>query len=244
MFLPFRVESDQDCEYQQPWPVAVWILLLSLLAVHLYVYVGLEAEADRYDVFYRFGVVRYRLYWWSLITHAFLHGGWMHLLANAYCLWIYGSHLERMLGTARFLVLYLVGAVISILVHLLTISPFFVDVPTIGASGAISAVMGAFFVIMPMARLDCLFFSIISFRPLVVRLPACVILGMWFLGQLLYSLQLVVGVEGIAFWAHVAGFATGAAAGTLFYRIKHKRIKEAELEKKRLEYCTMRCEYL
>jgi hypothetical protein len=108
--------------------------------------------------------------------------------------------------------------------HLLTVAPFAADEPTIGASGAISAVLGAFFVFWPGVKLRCLFFSMLSFRPLIIQAPAALILGLWFAGQLVYSLKLVGDMGNVAFWAHVSGFVAGAGMGTVFLQLRQREL--------------------
>ena len=127
-----------------------------------------------------------------------------------YFLWLYGRSVERHLGSVGFALAYILGAFASVGLHLLTVSPLLADEPAIGASGAISTVLGFFFVAWPGARLRCLFFWVFSFRPIMVQAPAAVVLGLWFLGQLAYSLQLAGDIGPVAFWAHVGGFAVGA----------------------------------
>ena len=214
MFFPYSADTQREHEYRQEHAYLVYGLLLACVGVHSAISFMLEPAA-RMDVMYRFGVVRYDLRWYTFMTCTFLHGGWVHLVGNMYFLWLYGRDLERLLGTWRFALLYVGGALLSMLVHVLTLSPFFVGVPTVGASGAISAVLGAFFVLLPAAKLRCLVFFFL--RPLVVTLPACVVLGFWFVGQLYASLGGAAGSADIAFWAHVAGFAAGTAAGTLLH---------------------------
>ncbi len=233
MFFPFEVENDADHEYQQTVPVAVYALLAAMLAVHLWLTFGVPDDLHREDVLFRFGVVARDLHGWSFLSCTFLHGGWLHLLGNAYFLWIYGAQIERLLGTLRFVALYVAGALVSVGLHCLTLPAYQADVPTVGASGAVSAVLGACFVLMPWAKLRCLLFTPVSFRPAVVQVPAWLVLCLWFVGQLIYSLRLIGNVEEVAFWAHVGGFAAGAVAGTLLYGVKHRQQAAAEAESRR-----------
>jgi hypothetical protein len=101
---------------------------------------------------------------------------------------------------------------------LATVPAFYSDIPAIGASGAISAVLGAFFVIFPKAEVKALVFSILFFRPLPVRAPAFIILGLWFIIQIAYGLQITGDFAEIAFWAHIAGFAVGATLGSIYLK--------------------------
>lgn len=215
MFFPFWIETDREWEYCQRFPVMVLVLTLLCLGVHIAV-TGQLAPAEQADLVYRFGVVRTDFRWYSVFTCAFLHGGWPHLIGNVYFLLIYGASLERLLGSCRFTILYGVGALVSMLLHLATLSPFHADVPAIGASGAISAVLGAFFVLLPTAKVRCLVFFFL--RPLIIPVPAFILLGVWFLVQLYSSLEMGGGGLQVAFWAHVGGFAAGTVVGLLLYR--------------------------
>lgn len=221
MFLPFSVEIEESVIRRR----RVLIVLPSIIVLCAIVHVWLSSyvsQEGRLDALYQWGTMSFRFRWWTPVTCTFLHGGWGHLFGNMYFLWIYGRELERRLGYARFAALYFLGALMSVLVHLVTLSCFSTDVPTIGASGAVSAILGAFLVFWPTAKLRCAFFSIISFRPIIIVLPAWVVLGLWFAGQLLYTLELAGHHDGIAFWAHVAGFAGGAAIATWFGRMQQK----------------------
>ncbi|OPZ31724.1 MAG: Rhomboid protease GluP [Lentisphaerae bacterium ADurb.BinA184] len=224
MIFPYAAETDRDWEFTQERAWAVYSLLAILLLVHLAV--ARLPEERQVDVIYRFGAVRCALHAYSLITCAFLHGGWLHLIGNGYFLWIYGVTLEKLLGGGRFLLLYAAGAIVSMLVHFATLSPFVMDIPTIGASGAISAVLGAFFVLLPTARLRC---AVVFFlRPILGSLPAWAVLGIWFLGQLYQSLDPQAASASVAFWAHVAGFAAGAGLGTLLDSLRVRRRRHHE----------------
>ncbi len=142
----------------------------------------------------------------SLFSSMFLHGGWIHLLGNMWTLWIFGDNVEDRLGRTRYLCLYLSSGVAAALLHIYTNpgSP----VPTIGASGAIAGIMGAYFRFFPHARVQTIvppFF----FGPVFV-LPAVLFLGWWFLLQF-FNGALSLGsrgehFSGVAWWAHVGGF--------------------------------------
>jgi rhomboid family protein len=143
--------------------------------------------------------------WWTLVTSMFLHGGWLHLLGNMWFLWIFGDNVESAFGRFGFLVFYLVCGLAA------AGAQIFADptstLPMVGASGAISGVMGAYIVLYPRARVSTLLFLGIFLT--VLRVPAYLMLGYWFLLQLLGAF---VGTgEGVAFWAHVGGFAAGVA---------------------------------
>ncbi|MCS7337770.1 MAG: rhomboid family intramembrane serine protease [Verrucomicrobiae bacterium] len=142
-------------------------------------------------------------------TSMFLHGGWIHIIGNMWVLWIFGDNIEERLGRLRYLALYFLGGFVAALMHIFT-NPTS-GVPTIGASGAVAAIMGAYFRFYPFARVEAVippFF----FGPTVV-LPAVLFLGLWFVLQFYsgaLSLIAPTGFGGVAWWAHVGGFLFGA----------------------------------
>jgi len=147
----------------------------------------------------------------SLFSSMFLHGGWIHLLGNMWSLWIFGDNVENRLGRARYLSFYLACGIAAALLHIYTNSGS--GVPTIGASGAIAGVMGAYFRFFPHARVQTIippFF----FGPVFV-LPAVLFLGWWFLLQFFNGAFTLgasgQGFSGVAWWAHVGGFVFGFA---------------------------------
>ena len=145
----------------------------------------------------------------AIFSSMFLHGGWIHLLGNLWILWIFGDNVEDRLGHGRFLALYIGAGIAAALLHIVTNAHS--AVPTIGASGAIAGVMGAYFRFYPQARVETIippFF----FGPTFV-LPAVLFLGWWFLLQFFNgALSLGMrgpGFSGVAWWAHVGGFVFG-----------------------------------
>ncbi len=144
----------------------------------------------------------------SLLTSLFIHGGWFHLIGNMLFLWIFGDNVEDRLGHLRYLIFYLLGGCIASLFQFL-IHPLS-KVPVVGASGAISAVMGAYFLLFPYARISSLLFYF--FFLTIVEIPAFVYLGFWFLWQIMEGmlfLPFAGDVGGVAFWAHIGGFIFG-----------------------------------
>jgi membrane associated rhomboid family serine protease len=147
----------------------------------------------------------------TLVTSMFLHGSWMHVIGNMWYLWIFGDNVEDRLGHARFVVFYLLCGIAAAL------GQVFVDprstLPTIGASGAIAGVMGAYFVLYPRSRVLTLVPLIIFWD--IIELPAILLLGFWFLMQL-FSAGTIAATSstggGVAFAAHVVGFVTGVGA--------------------------------
>lgn len=150
----------------------------------------------------------------TLISSQFLHGGWLHLLGNLLYLWIFGNNVEDRLGRPGFLLFYLVGGVLAALAQV-AIDPGS-PIPTIGASGAIAAVLGAYLVFFPGARVTS--FVFLGFFYQLVRIPALIVLGLWFVLQLMSGLG-SLGVSqqgGVAFFAHIGGFVFGAVVAWLF----------------------------
>ncbi|MCL4180039.1 MAG: rhomboid family intramembrane serine protease [Verrucomicrobia bacterium] len=152
------------------------------------------------------------------LSSMFLHGGWLHLLGNLWILWIFGDNVEDRLGPGRYLLLYLSGGIAASVLHVVTNVNS--HIPTLGASGAIAAVMGGYFRFFPQARVVTVIPPFI-FGPYFV-LPAVLFLGFWFLLQLLsgtLELGRVGQVGGVAWWAHVGGFVFGAVACQFARRI-------------------------
>jgi membrane associated rhomboid family serine protease len=145
-----------------------------------------------------------------ILTSMFLHASWLHIIGNMWVLWIFGDNIEDYLGHFRYLLFYLVTGIAASIAHIL-LNPGS-RVPSVGASGAIAGVMGAYFVLYPRAR-------VLTIVPLIIFftfwwLPAWIVLGYWFLVQFLSGAATAIAVSdqsggGIAFWAHVGGFVAG-----------------------------------
>jgi membrane associated rhomboid family serine protease len=160
-----------------------------------------------------FAVVPSHFMWPTLVTSMFLHAGWLHFLGNMLYLWIFGDNVEERLGHGRFIVFYLACGVIAGLAHVY-MNPTS-SLPTLGASGAIAGVLGAYFVEYPRARVLTWFFVF------VLYVPAWIILGYWFVLQFLGGAATSLAYEGrsmggVAFWAHVGGFIAGVVMIKLF----------------------------
>lgn len=152
-----------------------------------------------------------------VFTSMFLHGGFLHLLSNLWMLWVFGDNVEDSMGHGRFLFFYLLCGTVSVIAQAAT-APVS-TLPLVGASGAISGVLGAYFVLYPRARILTLLPVIIIFY--LVEVPAFVFLGLWFLLQVLRGyVEALAGpgnlMGGVAWWAHVGGFFAGMALVRLF----------------------------
>jgi membrane associated rhomboid family serine protease len=150
----------------------------------------------------------------TLFTSMFMHASWMHIIGNMVFLWTFGPEMEDAMGQVRFLVFYLFGGLVAMLGQVLA-DPHS-RVPTLGASGAIAAVMGAFIVTYPRDRIrTLLFIFIIPIR--IAFVPAALLIGFWFLIQVLnYGVVANVQTGGVAYVAHIAGFLFGVVAGLVF----------------------------
>jgi membrane associated rhomboid family serine protease len=156
-------------------------------------------------------------HWSTLITAMFMHGGFMHIIGNMVFLWVFGPEMEDAIGHVRYAVFYLSGGIVAWMVQIAADPTS--TVPSLGASGAIVAVMGAFLVTYPRDRIRTVIFFGIFFRITVI--PAVFLIGFWFLIQLI-SAGAAVGTTadqagGVAYMAHVGGLIFGAVTGRLFY---------------------------
>jgi membrane associated rhomboid family serine protease len=149
----------------------------------------------------------------TLLTSMFLHGGWMHLIGNMLFLWVFGDNIEHVLGHIGYLIFYLLGGLAASMAHIL-FNPGS-TIPSVGASGAIAAVLGAYVVMFPRARVRML--MLIGFGR-VTQTSALIFLGIWFLTQLFSGVASVADTAqtgGVAWWAHIGGFVFGLIAGFL-----------------------------
>ncbi len=202
-------------------PLITWGLIA--LNALVFVYEASLSSRGFNRLVFTYGLVPARLslaHWQSyatLITSAFLHGGWFHVITNLWVLFVFGDDVEDRMGHGRFLLFYLLSAIAAGLLQA-ALAPAS-NVPTIGASGAIAGVLGAFFVLFPGARVETLI--LLVFIPFFLEIPAFVFLGLWFLSQLssgLLGLGTAVDFGGIAWWAHIGGFLFGFLMAWAFLR--------------------------
>ena len=213
--LPIR---DTVPHRHLPW--VTWLLIAANVAV--FAFELSLAPAELHDLFLLCGVVPARYTealfaqrhglpvgdLWPFLTSTFLHGGWLHLIANLWTLSIFGDNVEDRLGPLRYLAFYVLAGLVAAVAHVASDPGS--GLPVIGASGAIAGVMGAYFVSFPRARVVTLI--PIFFWPVFVELPAIVFLGLWFLLQFQSGALARAGdaaAGGVAWWAHVGGFLAG-----------------------------------
>lgn len=168
----------------------------------------------------------------SLVSFMFVHGGFWHLLGNMWSLYIFGDNVEDRLGSVKYLFFYLLCGFASGLTHLFL--NWHSQIPTVGASGAIAGVMGAYFILYPKSRI--LTFIPIFFLPYFIEIPAFFFLGLWFLFQFISAAGTVSDGGGIAWWAHIGGFVCGIAFLKLFLLAPElsisRRIRQKTTKKK------------
>jgi membrane associated rhomboid family serine protease len=218
--LPIR---DDQVRYSTPW--VTWFLIGLNLVIFL-----MESALDPRSlnlVIHQFGVVPYHLAAFlagssrfplpvvvlPFFTSMFLHASWMHVIGNMWFLYIFGDNVEDWLGHFKYLVFYLLTGLIAMLTQVAI--NLHSTVPSVGASGAIAGVLGAYFVLYPRARVLTWFFVF------VVWVPAWIILGYWFVLNFLSGTATALAVRGqnmggVAFWAHVGGFVSGALLVKVF----------------------------
>ena len=216
MFLPLRDENPT-----RRFPL-ITVLIIALNVV-IFLWTALSPQGLDFYVL-RYGAIPYTLTHGpieglpveripplaAVFVAMFLHGGILHLLGNMLYLWIFGNNVEDFLGRARFILFYVLGGAAAAATHI-ALHPNSMA-PMIGASGAIAAVLGAYFVLYPRARVRTLLFLFVFVQ--ILDLPAAIVLGFWFILQLLYA-----GLGGgVAWFAHIGGFLAGilmikAAAG-------------------------------
>ncbi|MDI6694306.1 MAG: rhomboid family intramembrane serine protease [Anaerolineales bacterium] len=199
-------------------PVVNYLLIAANVLVFLWMFLipdtALETVGNKYAMVpahFADGVTLADLM--TIFTSMFMHAGWAHIAGNMLYLWIFGDNVEDRLGHGRYLVFYLVGGVVASLTHLAT--NWGSDLPTVGASGAIAAVLGAYLVFFPASRIAT-FIPLGYFSRLTV-VPAVVVLGLWFVLQLFDGVLALGGADvgGVAFWAHVGGFVAGMVMAKL-----------------------------
>lgn len=159
------------------------------------------------------------------LTNIFLHGGWLHVIANMWMLWIFGVNVEERMGSWRFFLFYLVCGIVASTAYFISdpASP----IPMIGASGAIAGVMGSYFRWYPRAKIRT--FLPVFIIPLFFNVPAVLFLGFWFAIQILAGTATLVSTDaigGVAFWAHIGGFLAGFAFCPLFLNKKRMFAQE------------------
>jgi membrane associated rhomboid family serine protease len=211
--------SDDAPRFSTPF-VTYFIIALNTLIFVFELSVGAQGQRALNSMIYHFGVVPIHFeraltsgsapsltgLFLPILTAMFLHGSWLHVILNMWFLWIFGDNIEGYLGHFTYLLFYLVCGFVATVAHIVLNAGS--SVPSVGASGAIAGVMGAYFVLYPRARVLMWFAPIFFFH-----LPAWLVLGCWFFVQFMSGAATSIAETsqsgGIAFWAHVGGFVAG-----------------------------------
>ena len=194
------------------------VITISLICINVLVFLtenSLNAQ-DLNQLFHAWGIVplrfthpRLHANYFTLLSSMFIHGGWMHIIGNMWSLWIFGDNVEDRMGRGGFLLFYLLSGLAAGAIHIAS-NPAS-TIPTVGASGAIAGVMGAYLLLFPHATVVTLVPIFFFFQ--VIELPAVFFLGFWFVMQLFSgTLSLAAAgaqAGGVAWWAHIGGFAVG-----------------------------------
>lgn len=210
-------------------PYVTWGFIVTCFVVYLWQFSLGEKEATQAVL--RLGMIPARLFgisepsgdpaaipaWGTLFTSMFMHGGLLHLGGNMLYLWIFGDNIEDAMGHVRFIAFYLICGIAAAMSQALLNTGS--EIPMIGASGAVSGVLGAYLLLHPKTSVRVLLFF--GFFVNVVHVPAMIVLGVWFAGQLFSAILTPVDQPGIAFAAHIGGFVAGLVLVPLF---KHKYV--------------------
>ena len=218
----------KDDNPTQTFPLVTVVIIIMNILVYVY---QLTLSTEGLETFlFRYGAIPGRLlhpffqessspqtvpFGLTIFSSMFLHGGLIHLLGNMLYLWIFGDNVEDYLGHIKFIFFYLIAGFFAAFIH--TLSDLNSPIPMIGASGAIAGVLGAYLILFPRTNISTLFFFIIFFK--IIKVPAVLILGLWFLVQLLNAGS---GGGSVAWYAHVGGFLTGIILIRTFKAIRLK----------------------
>ena len=202
-------------------PYVNWTIIGICVLVFLWQILG--GQSHFIDTLFMYGVIPARVLsgegYYTLVTNIFLHGGWMHLGGNMLFLYVFGDNIEDACGHLRYLAFYIICGLAASAIWMLT--AWGSAVPAVGASGAISGVMGAYFIMFPSARVRT--FVSVGFIWRVMRVPAYIMIGLWFVYQFLLALAPIN--TGVAYWAHVGGFVAGIAISLILNpMLRHRRL--------------------
>lgn len=208
------------------------LLTIALIVLNVIIFI-LElslAQGGLEEFIYQYGAVPAEItqgrQLYSLLTSMFLHGGWMHIISNMLFLWVFGDNIEAVLGKIMYGVFYLAGGLAASFAHILM--NLGSNVPSVGASGAIAAILGSYVVMFPHSRVTLLIFTGMGIG--TIRTTALLFLGLWAISQFFNGIA-TLGAEtaqtgGVAVWAHIGGFVFGLVIGFLF----RGRAKNLEFE--------------
>jgi len=217
----------RDTNKSSTFPIVNWMIIIINAGIFI-IQVRLPRETVEI-IFNTFGVIPIRFVEFhplapiSLFSSQFLHGGWLHIIRNLWILYIFGDNVEDRIGHIQYLVFYIITGIAGGLLQVVT-QPFS-NTPMIGASGAISGVLGAYIFFFPRARV--LTFVPIFILPWLVEIPAVIFLGIWFLSQFVNVINEASTIvnSGIAYWAHLGGFGAGFILARRFKQTRDNRYR-------------------
>ena len=195
-------------------------LTISLIVINIFIFLFTYFSPDFERIIFEYGAIPAQILegksFPTLITSTFLHAGFLHLLGNMWFLWLFGDNVEHSLGKIKFIIFYLLCGILAGIFHIFLVTIQDINIPVIGASGAISGLLGGYLILYPKNKIRALF--VLFFRPFIFSVPAFFYIGVWFLFQFLSVGEL----SSIAYFAHIGGFISGMII-ILLLRRKVKR---------------------
>lgn len=204
MFFPYRDDNPRNT-----FP----LMTLLLIAVNTIIFFLTHTSPHFKLIVYTYGFIPNNFSFVTIFTSMFLHQDLFHLISNMWFLWLFGDNVEDKLGKIAFLFYFLAGGISSMLLHSFFIPNIMRNIPSIGASGAVSAIMGTYIILFPHVRIRT--FVWLLFFITVIRVNAFLFLALWFFMQLSSATNTSGYVTNIAYWAHIGGFIYGVAIGLL-----------------------------
>jgi membrane associated rhomboid family serine protease len=213
MLLPIKMETEIE-----RFPLFTY-LLIGANAIIFFSLIVLPAQA-RELAYYDLGFIPERITWLSMLTSMFVHAGWLHIIGNMYFLWIFGGAVEERLNTLTAAAIYFSGGIAGALLQGWLTPDYLADTPCIGASGAISGILGACAMLYPWEEVSCIYISFTMRYATSISMSSIWVLGSWFIFQFVnvFWFSPKTGDVSVAYWAHIGGFAFGAGIALL---IKH-----------------------
>ncbi len=231
--IPYR--DNIPCEHPA---IVTWVLIF--INTSIFLYCLFLPEKSLREIFYLYGLVPIRYTqpmwaelvgfppsdYWPFLTSMFLHAGGIHLVLNMWLLWIFGDNVEDRMGPFRFIIFYLLCGLAAGIIHLMTNSDS--SIATVGASGAIAGILGAYYVLFPFARI--VVWIPILFLPIFIHVPAIAFLGFWVIIQigLVLTPDLTQAIPDVAVWGHLGGFVSGLILYRFLLRPGDKRENSLE----------------
>jgi membrane associated rhomboid family serine protease len=221
MLIPVRIYVD----YREDYPVTLALIGINFLALIPVLLTSCESQLALYTTW---GLVPSAPKLHNFITHMFMHGGILHFVFNMLFLWLFGKVVESIFGHYRFLLFYFGGGITAALTHMAIchLTGTGLDIPMVGASGAIAAVLGVFLIRYYFVKIEMrwFFFFFLFFRIYTFHLKAWIfLLGLWFVPQLIFGLLTLGWFTPVAYWAHIGGFMFGAILGLKMNLLKQAR---------------------